>query len=97
MPPVVKVLTTYLIPADLGDRMVLKFRSHASGLFALSKDIKVKQGSICVLRCDRENIYGESCLLLDNGECIAKYPAVKYCNRSGKESWIQHSTLPEVS
>ena len=28
------------VPADLGDSMVLKFRSHASGLFALSKDIR---------------------------------------------------------
>ena len=85
MPPVVKVLTTYLIPADLGDRMVLKFRSHASGLFALSKDIKVKQGSICVLRRDRDNIYGESCLLEDTGECIATYPV--------RESLICHFLL----
>lgn len=29
--------------AYLGDRMLIRFQSHATGLFALSKDIKVKR------------------------------------------------------
>ena len=45
--------------AYLGDRMLIRFQSHATGLFALSKDIKVKQGSLCGLRRNRNNIHGK--------------------------------------
>lgn len=50
--------------AYLGVRMVIRFQSHATGLFAFSKDIKVKKGSICGLRRNRNNIHGKLLAIL---------------------------------
>ena len=39
--------------------MEIKFRSHATGLFAFAIDIKVKQGSVCGLRQNGNKRHGK--------------------------------------
>lgn len=48
----------------LGAMTVIKVKGNATGLFALSADIKVKKGSVCELRRNRDNAHGKFALNL---------------------------------
>jgi hypothetical protein len=38
---------------------ILHFRSHATGLFAFDKDIKIKKGERCGMKRNASNLNGE--------------------------------------